>query len=73
MTTFSSCSLPVFVTTFAGSGTGGYDDGFGTLASFNAPEGVAYDFTTQILYVADGSNNIIRRILSNGLVNHVYC
>ena len=49
----------------------GFDDGFGTSATFNGPEGVAYDLMTRILYVVDGNSNIIRRILSTGMVNHV--
>jgi sugar lactone lactonase YvrE len=50
-----------FVSTLAGSGKAGAEDGYGTTASFNIPFGVAVDqFGT--LYVADAQNNKIRKI-----------
>ena len=39
------------VTTFAGSGNAGYQDGFGTSASFSRPTGITTDGTS--LYVSD--------------------
>ncbi len=55
------------VTTLAGSGVAGYNDGIGTAASFNRPIGVAVD-TTGNVYVADASNHRIRKITPVGLV-----
>jgi sugar lactone lactonase YvrE len=52
------------VTTIAGNGTPGYQDGQGMAATFNGPSGIA--FTTSgnknILYVSDFYNNVIRRV-----------
>lgn len=56
------------VTTFAGlAGYPGSTNGTGTAARFSSPTGVCTDGT--YLYVADSSNNMIRRIvLSSGVV-----
>jgi DNA-binding beta-propeller fold protein YncE len=57
------------VTTFAG-GTEGYADGAGTSAAFNTPSGIALDSSSN-LYVADTSNNRIRKITREGVVSTI--
>ena len=49
------------VTTLAGDGSAGSSNGFGTNAGFNYPLGVSVD-TSGNIYVADTSNNLIRKI-----------
>ena len=43
----------------------GYADGFGPAALFNNPEGLAVD-SNGVVYVADASNNAIRKVAPNG-------
>jgi sugar lactone lactonase YvrE len=56
------------VTTLAGSGTAGYQDGSGTTAQFNYPASVAVDPSGNV-YVADLENNRIRKITPAGTVS----
>ena len=59
------------VTTLAGSGKRGYQNvpaGSRIQAEFNSPSGVAVD-SAGIVYVADSSNNRIRKILPDGAVS----
>ncbi len=50
------------VTTLAGSGQNGGDDGVGAAATFNSPQGLCYDGHGN-LFVADTENNLIRQIV----------
>lgn len=56
------------VTTIAGNGVSGADDGNGTSATFTRPVGLAVD-TSGNVYVADVSNNRIRKISPAGVVS----
>jgi hypothetical protein len=57
------------VVTIAGTGTAGYKDGPVAGAQFNYPEGMVIDASGN-LYVADGHNNVVRKIiLSSGAVS----
>ncbi|MCE7992287.1 MAG: hypothetical protein HEP71_09915 [Roseivirga sp.] len=49
------------VSTFAGSGTTGSQDGIGTSASFNYPDGIAFNIDNAI-YVGDDANHLLRRV-----------
>jgi len=49
------------------AGSPGTNDGTGTAAQFNLPDGIAVD-SPGTLYVADGQNFTIRKITSGGLV-----
>jgi DNA-binding beta-propeller fold protein YncE len=50
------------VTTVAGTGSTGSNDGVGTAAAFNTPFGVALNSAATLLYVTDQSNQTIRQI-----------
>lgn len=56
------------VTTFAGNGTAGYQDGNGPAARLSAPRGLGID-TQGNLYVADRGNLRIRKITPSGDVS----
>ena len=58
------------VSTLAGSGTAGFNDGKDSAASFKNPWGLAADRAGNV-YVADYSNNLIRRVSANGRVTTI--
>lgn len=58
------------VTTYAGTGSAGFIDGYGKYSKFNSPHGIELDEEGN-LYLADFGNNRIRKIDSNGLVTTV--
>jgi sugar lactone lactonase YvrE len=59
------------VSTLAGSGTAGSNDGTGTVASFTSPSALAVS-STGVLYVGDFGNSIVRTInLTSGSVTTV--
>lgn len=62
-------SLPYGVSTLAGSGTQGANDGTGASAEFGNPYGITSDGTN--LYVADVDSNTIRKVTSGGVVTTV--
>jgi streptogramin lyase len=62
-----ACAFAQTVSTLAGAGVPGSADGTGILASFNNPGGIAVDVSGTI-YVADQSNNKIRKITAAGVV-----
>lgn len=58
------------VSTLAGSGSQGNTDAQGLLASFNNPYGLVVDENYNV-YVADYSNNAIRKITADGIVSTI--
>lgn len=63
-----TCVSTSTVSTLAGSGLVGASDGPGDTASFNNPRGLAVDPAGN-LYVADQSNNLIRKVSPAGVVS----
>ncbi len=63
-------AIDLFVTTLAGKGLAGSDDGTTSIASFNSPAGVAIDASGNII-VADTINHRIRSITPGGVVTTI--
>ena len=62
------------ITAFAGTGTAGYsgDGGLATAAKLGGPDGLAVDYATGNVYIADGDNSTIRMVnVSTGLISTV--
>jgi streptogramin lyase len=60
------------ITTFAGTGKAGYsgDNGPATLAQLSSPGGMVFDGNDN-LYIADGGNNVIRKITPAGVITTI--
>jgi RHS repeat-associated protein len=58
------------VSTVAGNGTSGFADGPANAAQFKSPQGIAVD-SGGVVFVADSSNNRIRRIAVDGTVTTI--
>ncbi len=58
-----------YVTTLAGNGTSGKDDGFGSAARFNNPFGVAVDITGGV-WVTDQNNQTIRVVVGGAVTTY---
>ncbi|MEI6785580.1 MAG: cadherin-like beta sandwich domain-containing protein, partial [Verrucomicrobiota bacterium] len=63
----TSTNAGLVVSTLAGTGTAGFVDATGAAAQFNWPRGVAMDAAGNV-YVADYSNNRIRKVSPTGVV-----
>ncbi len=59
------------VSTLGGGTTSGFTNGFGTLALFRNPEGLRWIPSSNMVLVADISNNAIRQISASGAVTTV--
>jgi sugar lactone lactonase YvrE len=57
------------VTTLAGAGTPGTNNGSGTAARFNFPQGIVMNNGIGKLYVTDGGNHTIREVSTTGVVS----
>src|SRR5580700_5171572 len=66
----SDGSLVYTFTTFAGFPGAGSDDGVGSNAQFDSPQGVAVDHAGNV-YVADTVNDTIRKITPAGIVTTI--
>lgn len=58
------------VTTFAGNGASGYDDGIASAASFSGPFGITVDINGN-LYVAESYHAYTRKITQDGTVSKI--
>ncbi len=60
------------ISTFAGTGTGGYsgDGGQATAAELYTPVGLAFDLSSNLI-ISDGSNHRIRKINSSGIISTI--
>jgi sugar lactone lactonase YvrE len=58
------------VSTFAGTGIAGSDDGVLKAASFSTPTGIAIDAPGNF-FIADSANNVIRKISTGGQVSSI--
>jgi hypothetical protein len=59
------------IAVFAGNSVG-YADGIGSSANFDMPRGIAIT-SSGVIYVADGSNHVIRSISAAGIVVKCIC
>jgi len=68
-----SASQTAVITTIAGTGAFGFagDGGAASAAKLNSPYGIAWDKTSNLVYVADTLNNRIRAIQADGTIKTV--
>lgn len=66
-----STGCPIIVSTFAGSGSTGSNDGNGASAQFSGPWGMAYDSSTNAFFVTDWSGAKIRKVTPSADVSTV--
>lgn len=59
------------VSTVAGNGTVGTTDGTGSAARFRQPIGIAVDYNSQVLYVADSNNATLRLVTYGGVTSTI--
>lgn len=55
------------VTTLAGGGKQGFQDGVGRTARFNYPEGIAYDADYQVLYVVEFVSKLTCQLIHSSI------
>ncbi len=60
---------PPLLTTLAGSGTAGDDDGQGAAASFSEPAAIGYVQATDMIVVVDTGNHRVRHVTRAGMVS----
>ncbi len=61
------------MTVFAGNGKSGSagDEGPAVDAEFDSPWGIAVDKQSNVVYIADTSNSVIRKVTPDGIIHHL--
>ena len=62
-----------FVSTLAGSAIqpASFQNGIGSDARFNAPNGIAYDLSVNMIFIVDSNNSLVRQMTLDGLVSTI--
>lgn len=61
------------VSTFAGSGTAGCQDGIASAAQFKNAYNITFERSEGFFYVVDGGNNRICKISAEGRIYKLFC